>query len=422
MGWTNWSGNQTVSMAQVLFPRTEDELRNIVQDSTGPLRMVGAGHSFAPILAGAEKIVSLDNMEVSAPLVNVGQATATVNAGVRLKELSIQLEKHRVAFRNLGDINVQSLAGATATATHGTGETFGCLSSDITAVRMMKADGSIVEASSDTDCDLMNAVKVSLGSLGILLDATIRVCPSYNLQRRTFVEPIGKILEEASERWRKHRNYEFFYIPFSGYGINIIHDISNEPDTDREPPEDEEALATIRLLRDRLKWNKYLRKRLLQAGLKGLKSENVVGPSWKLLASPRNIKFNEMEYHLPVDNGLSAFRAVMLYIERKCSDVFFPIEVRKTAGDDAWISPFQGDARISVAVHAAADEDHRWFFTGIEPILREAGGRPHWGKLHSLEHDELASLYPDFYKFTEMRKTLDPDGRFLTAPLARYWA
>ena len=420
IGWTNWSGNQSSSSAVLKQPRDEDELRQIVLNGAGPLRVVGAGHSFTPIVSTAGTIINLDHMG-GVVRADKNQLQATVRAGGRLKDLSPELDALGLAFKNLGDINVQSFAGAAATGTHGTGEALGCLSSEITAVRLMTADGNILEGTRADNPDLIKASQVSLGALGILMEATINVCQSYNLHRRTWVEPIASILESIEERWASHRNFEFFYIPFSGYGINIQHDLTDAVETERPASEDEEALAAIRRIRNRTKWSKFLRRKLLSAGLKRVKPEDVIGPSWKLLASPRNTPFNEMEYHLPVESGLDAFKDVVAYIETHRPDVYFPVEVRKTAGDDAWISPFQGGPRISIAVHAAADEDHSWFFTGVEPIFRAAGGRPHWGKLHSLGYEELSSLYPDFSKFTALRKQLDPAGRFMTPALECLW-
>lgn len=419
-GWANWSGNQSAPTAHFVQPRSEDELRDIVTRGEGPVRMVGAGHSFTPIVSSQGTIINLDHMN-GVVWADAETLQARVRAGSRLKDLSPALDEAGLAFRNLGDINVQSFAGAAATATHGTGENLGCLSSEIVALRLMTAEGNILEASIDSNFDLLQAVQVSVGALGILLEATVNVCPAYNLHRRTWVEPIEDILSAIEERWRANRNYEIFYIPFSGYGVNIQHNQTDDAETERPPSDDEAALAGLRAIRNKMKWSNFLRRKMLAAGLKRAAAENVIGPSWQLLASPRETRFNEMEYHLPVDTGLDALKDVIAYIETHRPDVFFPVEVRKTAGDTAWLSPFQGGPRISIAVHAAAEEDHSWFFDGVEPIFRAAGGRPHWGKLHSLGAQELDSLYPEFSKFTALRKQLDPAGRFMTPALAKLW-
>ena len=242
-----------------------------------------------------------------------------------------------------------------------------------------------------------------------MLEAEVRLKDAYRLHRRTWVEPIEQIIAEAPGRWSRHRHYEFLYIPFSGYGINISHDETDAAETQRRPSADEAGLASLRRLRDWLRWSTTIRRKLTAAALQRTPTEDVNGTSWKLLASERRTPFNEMEYHLPPDAGLAVFKEVIAYIEAQRRDVFFPIEVRKTAGDQSWLSPFQGGPRVSIAVHAQAGEDHSWFFDGVEPMFRAASGRPHWGKLHSLAAEDLAALYPDFERFTALRRELDPE-------------
>lgn len=418
-GWSNWSLNQS-SHQQPIQPQNEDELRELVLNSEGPLRVVGAGHSFTPIVKTSGTLINLDKLSglVSADLVN---HSAVVKTGSRLKHLSPELEKHGLAFRNLGDINEQSFAGATATATHGTGASLGCLSSEITGVRLMQADGTIVSASQQDNPELLLASQVSLGALGILLEATVNVVPSFKLHRRVWVEPLTEVLAQAQERWDKHHNYEFFYIPFSNYAVNISHDKTGDAITPRPPSEDEQGLAALRKLRNYFKWSRFIRGKLLGMALSRAKTENVIGNSWELLSSVRESRFNEMEYHMPSENALEVFVEVKNFIEKHQREVYFPIEVRKTAGDKSWLSPFQHAARVSLAIHTDYRDDYSWFFSGAEPIFRAAGGRPHWGKLHSLEYADLVDLYPNFSDFTALRKQMDPDGRFMTPELARLW-
>ena len=419
-GWANWSGNQAAPDCRFVQAKDEHEIRQLLTEEAFPIRVAGAGHSFTPIVSTSGTVISLDQMGgvVSADPV---AKTARIRAGGRLRDLSPELEVHGLAFRNLGDIDVQSFAGAVSTATHGTGEALGCIAAEIFAVKLMTASGDILELSEKADADLLHAAQVSLGALGIMLEAEVRLKDAYRLHRRTWVEPIEQIIAEAPGRWSRHRHYEFLYIPFSGYGINISHDETDAAETQRRPSADEAGLASLRRLRDWLRWSTTIRRRLTAAALQRTPTEDVNGTSWKLLASERRTPFNEMEYHLPPDAGLAVFKEVIAYIEAQRRDVFFPIEVRKTAGDQSWLSPFQGGPRVSIAVHAQAGEDHSWFFDGVEPMFRAASGRPHWGKLHSLAAEDLAALYPDFERFTALRRKLDPDGRFMTPDLARYW-
>ena len=411
--WTNWSGNQSASPQQILMPRDESTLRRAITSGPGPVRVVGAGHSFTPLAATDGTLLRLDGMGL-VHSVDREKKRAWVNAGARLKYLSPELERYGLAFRNLGDINEQSLAGAISTATHGTGATLPCLSAEITAMKLITADGEMLTVSREADSDLFDAARVSLGVLGVIVEAEVQLVDSYRLHRKTWAEPLDALIGHAESRWKSRRNYEFFYIPFSGYGINIAHEETRESPTRREPQDDDEAVMGLKRARDYAGEDAKGRGEFLKGSFETFEGEDVVGNSWELLASQRNVRFNEMEYHLPKPRALSVLADVISLIEKKHPDVFFPIEVRQTARDDIWLSPFNGNGRISVAVHAYHEDDYQFFFSEVEPLFRKAGGRPHWGKLHSLNNRSLSDMYPEFPTFSKLRNQLDPQGRFLS--------
>ena len=177
--------------------------------------------------------------------------------------------------------------------------------------------------------------------------------------------------------------------------------------------DDGSAVMQLKSVRDYFSWFPALRKHLLARALSRAREENVIGESWQLLSTDRNVLFNEMEYHLPVNEGLEALEEVRRFIEKKRPDIFFPFEARRTSGDTAWLSPFQGEERISVAVHCYAEDAFEFLFTDIEPIFLRRGGRPHWGKLNRLDFATAQSLYPDFDRFRDLRHHLDPNGVML---------
>ncbi len=399
------------------MPHDTDELAALVTGGAGPVRMVGAGHSFTPLCATDGTLVQLDAMGL-VHSVDRQKKRAWVNAGARLRDLSPELERHGLAFRNLGDINVQSLAGAVSTATHGTGAELPCLSAEITALKLMMADGRLLTVSREQEPDVFNAARVSLGVLGVLVEAEVQLVDAYRLHRTTWAEPLETLVREANGRWQARRNYEFFYVPFSGYGISISHEETDAEPTPRPEQDDDEAVLGLKRARDYSGSDMDGRRGFLGAAFENFEGEDVVGNSWELLASQRNVRFNEMEYHLPVDDALPVFEEVVRQIEKTRPDVFFPIEVRRTGGDDIWLSPFNDGGRVSIAVHAYHEDECDFFFSEIEPLFREAGGRPHWGKLHGLKYSQFSGLYPEFEMFCSIRNRLDPEGRFLSSYLA----
>ena len=417
--WRNWSGHQSVRPQGYAQPETLDGLREAVMNAH-QLRMVGAGHSFTPLVPTGGTLINLDRMG-GVRSVDPESQSAWVGAGSRLRDLSPAFQAQGLAFPNLGDIDAQSIAGAVATATHGTGRELPCLSAAVTGVRMLTADGDDLEIALERDPEQLRAAQVALGALGVIHELRVSLRPSFRLHRRTWAEPLETILANAQPRWEQHRNFEFFYIPFSGWGMCIAHDETTADPTERAPSTDDDDVMKLKHLRDWVGWSSRMRRAILGRVVRGVKPEDVVGDSWRLLANERNVRFNEMEYHLPPDNALDVLREVIAVIERDRPDVFFPIEVRRTAGDGAWLSPFNDGGRISIAVHSHAPDDDQWFVTHVEPIFRRAGGRPHWGKLHSLGAAELGDLYPDFDRFLKLRRELDPGNKLVNAHMARLW-
>ncbi len=125
------------------------------------------------------------------------------------------------------------------------------------------------------------------------------------------------------------------------------------------------------------------------------------------------MRFNEMEYHFPRENGVQAFREIIEMVEKNFPQVFFPFEARFVKSDDIWLSPFYQRETMSIAVHRYYNEDYKKMFDAIEPIMKRHGGRPHWGKLNTMTGMEFEKQYEHWNDFKEIRKQLDPNGKFL---------
>ena len=408
--WRNWSGIQHSYPAQRSAPKDEAELSALLKGGAAPVRVTGAGHSFTGLCATDGTLVSLDAMS---GVVGWDGDEATVRAGTRLGALGPALAASGRAMANLPDINKQSLGGALGTATHGTGRTLKAIHGDVTALTLVTAGGAVLDCDAKTRPELFSAARVSLGALGIISKARLTTTANRRLRRRVWLEPFEEAMAKAEERWATHRNFEFYAVPFTGLAANITHDETDEAATVRETSPDDAFLDALKGLRNLLGFSTGLRKAAAKALLGGTKPETAVDEGWKLLSTERPVRFNEMEYHLPHETQLAALKEVVETIETHRPDVFFPIEVRRIAPDDAWLSPFQGEPRGSVAVHAYYRDDYQFFFELIEPIFRRYGGRPHWGKLHSLKGPDLAALYPRWNDFLDIRRELDPEGRLL---------
>lgn len=415
--WRNWSGSQQCLPAARSAPATVAELQELIASAKGPVRAVGAGHSFTALVPTDGTIVSLSRI---GGLVSHDSQTlqATLWAGSRLGDIGQPLEDAGQALVNMPDIDEQTLAGCLATATHGTGAGIGCMSTFIEGLQLVDARGDLVDCDANNNPELFQAAKVSLGALGVITQVRLQNVAPYRLRRETVWRSFEEMLDLADSMAEQHRNFEFYYIPFSGMGFTDVHDITSEPLGSTEKIDTNESVQDLKLARDWLQGSPKLRELVLSSIVKTLDDEVMVESSWKNYASERNVRFNEMEYHLPREHGLQALREIRTALETRHPEVFFPIEVRFIKGDDIWLSPFHQRDTCSIAVHRYFEEDYKPYFTTIEPIFRKYEGRPHWGKLNTLQRDDFRKLYPRWDDFVEVRRTIDPGGRFLNPYLA----
>jgi FAD-linked oxidoreductase len=412
IGWRNWSGLQQCEPALRAAPASVAELQELVTGSTGTIRPVGAGHSFSPLVPTDDTIVTLARMQ---GLIEHDAETlqATFHAGTLLSQMGEQLHAVGQALVNMPDIDEQVLAGALATATHGTGAGIGCLPTFVEGLQLVTADGSLVDCDRDNRPELFHAAQVSLGSLGVITRVRVQNTRPYKSRRESWFADWADTLAEAQTLADNNRNFEFYYIPFSGKCILDTHNLTDEENFSTPKADPNEGVEQLKMARDYLSWSNLLRSLPIRALAATMEREVSVEASWLNYASERNVRFNEMEYHLPRESGLQALTEIREVLERDHPEVFFPIEVRFVAGDDIWLSPFNGRESMSIAVHRYFEEDHRPFFASVEPILRSHGGRPHWGKLNTLRADDFAALYPRWEDFLAVRREVDPAGRFL---------
>ena len=359
----------------------EGELAAMLASAPVPIRPVGAGHSFTALVPTEGTLLSLDKLS---GLVSHEGTTARVRAGMRLSALGPALAAIGQEMPNLPDINKQSLAGALATGTHGTGKGFTAIHGQVLAMRLVLPDGSIAECSRDERSELFHAARVSLGGFGVLSEVTLQNQPLRRVKKVVRLVDTDWMLGEWPALAERHRNAEFLVLPFTGKSALITHDVTSEPARPRGPDTDSQTLMDLKRLRDIFEFTPGLRRRAARQAMQGLPEEVAVDEGWKLLSNERPDRFKEMEYHLPIERQVEVLREVIRRIESDATDVFFPIEARIIAPDDAWLSPFYQRESGSIAVHAWYKEHHDWMFRLIEPVFREAGGRPHWGKLHSL--------------------------------------
>lgn len=415
--WRNWSGSQ------VCYPKTRSapadlaQLQNLLKDSTGTIRPVGSGHSFMPLVPTDDTIVSLSRL-TGLISVDQKQQQARVWAGTRLGDIGQPLADNGQALLNMPDIDEQSLAGAIATATHGTGAQLACMSNYVEALQLVLANGEVMECSRTQNQAVFNAAQVNIGALGIISQVTLQNQARYKLKRETSWLPIEEILQNAESLADNNRNFEFYFIPFTGMGFIDVQNITDEPVTVVEKLDQNDGAEDLKTARDILSWSPKLRELVLGTYMKTLPKEVNVANSWQNYASERNVRFNEMEYHLPRENMVKAFNEIRNIVETQFPEVFFPFEVRFIKSDDIWLSPFNGRETCSIAVHRYHQEDYKDMFAAIEPVMQKYNGRPHWGKLNTMNSAQFSEHYAHWQDFKDIRQQLDPNGQFLNLYLS----
>ncbi len=422
----NWAGNIQWNPEVISYPSTEQEIQKIVQDAAHhkqKIRLIGSGHSFTALFQTKDVLMSLDKYQGVVSL-DTSKYQATVKAGTKLNILSDTLHKAGMGMENLGDIDVQSIAGAISTGTHGTGKDFGTLSTQVIGLRFVNGKGEIVSCSPTENRELFKAAQVSMGVMGIITEITIQCVPKYILEVLSKPDSYREVMASLTERIENNRNYEFFWLPYTDTVISKTTNITQS-----------EPLPTANLLS---KFSEYVVENYAFLGLcefakrfpsrtesvaklsaKLISEERKVDYSHCVYATARLIKFREMEYNIPAEAFQDAMKEVTKIANSKKYNVHFPIECRWVKGDDIMMSPAYGRDSAYIACHVYSNKDCGPYFNALETVLRSYGGRPHWGKMHKLTPDIIADIYPQFSSFMKHREEQDPDQVFISPYLAK---
>jgi L-gulonolactone oxidase len=418
--WKNWSGYVECATTPVLAPDSGAQLAQLLADAARerkPVRVVGAGHSFSPLVASEGVIVSLDKLQ---GIIDVDAATnvARVHAGTRLYALGAALAQRGLAMENLGDINVQSIAGATSTGTHGTGIGFGNLATQIAALKFVAADGREIVASPEENPELFAGGRIALGSLGVLTEISLRLVPAYRLKLERGKMDLEDCLAQADALVAANRQFEFYWLPHTESVLTKKWNVTDAP---------VDEMGFGRWVSDVLLENTAFGA-LCKLGKAApslcpalsrfcagmLSHSEQVDASWSMLSTVRSVRFNEMEWSLPADRGADALREIKALVARREFPLMFPLEYRWVKGDDLWLSPNHGRDSVHISVHQYVGMPFERYFDAVQAICLNHGGRPHWGKVHSLKAAQLSRLYPRWDEFLALRERMDPAGVFLT--------
>jgi len=398
--WLNWVGNQSFVARHKGEPASEDELAAMVAQAARenlPVRVAGSGHSFTPVVATGGLLLSLKNMH---GVVGADRARkrVTVRAGTKIGDIGRALKAMGLSLANQGDIDTQAIAGALSTGTHGTGVTLGCLSTQAVGMRLVKADGDILDLDIEAEPETMAAAQVAVGMLGVMSTVTLQVVDAYNLKEKQWRDDFEACMERHDDLAAGNRHFGFFWCPApQSRHLYCLPDLAAVSPTKREHDVCEMKVMNV----------------TDEAPFADEATFERVAYSSEIYPIEYVPNFHELEYAIPVEHGKEALRQVRALMLTKHTNCIYPVEYRFVAGDSGMLSPYYRRASVTISVSGGPGIDYWNYLADVDAILRPYGARPHWGKLHFNTREDMPALYPRYEAFQAVRRRLDPEGRFL---------
>jgi FAD-linked oxidoreductase len=424
--WSNWAGTASSDAARVVSPTSRDEVVAAVlaaAEDQLPLKAVGSGHSFTSAAATSGVRVELGSLS---SLVSVDRESrlVTVQAGMPLSRLNAALAEHGLALPNLGDIDTQTISGALATGTHGTGAGFGCLATFVAALEIVTGTGEVIRCSPTSSPDVFNAALVNIGALGVVTELTLRCVDAFTLRADERPASVSDVFADLDTHVASNDHFEFYWFPYTDR-VQIKRNnrvpVSDAPLSRFRGWLDDDFLSN-RVFAGACRVGRAvpgLVPTITGISARALSPRVYTAPSHEVFCTPRRVRFVEMEYGIPRAALPSVFSELRRIVDSLPFKVIFPVEVRFTAADDIWMSHGYGRDSAYIAIHQYVGMPYEPYFRSFESVAASLGGRPHWGKQHFQDASYFASAYPRFADFLTVRDKLDPNRVFANEYLDR---
>jgi FAD-linked oxidoreductase len=434
--WVNWAGNQS-ARCETVHPRGTGEIIAAVEaaaTSGRHLRPIGSGHSPSAIARPEDVQLVLDRHD---DLVRVNTVTGlvTVQAGMTLYRLNELLAGVGLGLTNLGDIDAQTVAGAISTGTHGTGARFGGLATQVRGLELVTAAGAVLTCSATENPEIYDLARIGLGALGVVSAVTLQAEPAFALRAEESVLALAEVMDRFDEFADESDHFEFYWFPHTKR-TQVKRNTRLPIEDNLAPLRPWQAWWVDDFLSNTVFGTTLALGRLVpplvrpinRISARALGDRTYTDRSDKVFTADRRVRFLEMEYAVPRSAAVDVLADVRRVLAASSWRVGFPIEVRVGAADDIPLSMANGRQTAYLAIQAPVGVDLSSYFATMERIMVEYDGRPHWGKIHHLEADDLRDRYPQFDDFVRLRDRLDPTGMFgneyleqVLGPVSRTW-
>ena len=415
----NWGRNLVFKPDQIIYPKTEQEIIQLVKKAGAAnkkIRVIGTGHSWTPLVTTDDILVSMNNYQGIIEVDSISQ-TALVKAGTKLKLLGELLFKERLAMENLGDIDEQSIAGAISTGTHGTGIIFGTISTQIIEMSFINGKGEKITCSPKNNPAIFRAAQISLGALGIITEIRLRLVPAYNLKYEMRKGNLEETLNKLNIYKTENRNFEFYWFPHTmAVQLKFLNQVEEHPRNVGFAKSFNDVVVEngiFGLLSRISRAFPAFAPRISKICGAAISNNTFVNHSHLIFATKRLVKFYEMEYNIPAENFEAVIKEMVFSINANKYRVHFPVECRFVRGDDITISPANGRDSAYIAIHMYKGMEYERYFQAMEKIFRKYGGRPHYGKMNYFGKKDFEAAYPGWGEFMGIRQEMDPGGVFL---------
>ena len=415
--WRNWGGNVVASPAEVQHVSSVQGVTDAVRRAARSgmaVRVAGSGHSFTPLVATDGLLLHVGALR---GIVSVDRERRRVRVlgGTPLHVLNPALQELGLALPNLGDIDRQTISGAIATGTHGTGIRLQGIAGAVCGLTLVLADGSVLECSADVEPEVFQAARVGLGALGVVTEVELQCVPAFRLHARETGAALSGLLPRLQAEADGHDHLDVHWFPHTD---RVLVKRNDRVGPGEGPPPLSAWRARVEddLLANRVfeglnrvgaRWPRAV-PALNRVSSRALGTREFSDDSWRVFCSSRDVRFVESEYAVPRASVEAVLGELRAWFERTQAPVPFPVEVRFVGADDVWLSTAYERANAYVAVHQYHRMDPRPLFAAFEAIVAEHAGRPHWGKVHTLGADRLRELYPRFDDVLAVRDRLDP--------------
>ena len=412
---TNWAGNLTYSAEELHQPGSVEELQALVRASD-KIRPLGTAHCFNTIADTNRAQVSVRSLERSIDF-DTEKMKVTIDAGASYGQICPQLHEQGFALHNLASLPHISVAGAAATATHGSGVGNGNLGSAVSGIEFIDAEGNLQRLSREQDREVFDGIITHLGGLGVITALTLELQPTFEVMQHVYqFLPVANLLDNFTAVMSGSYSVSLF-TDYQSDTVNQVW-VKSKADQDTAAPMDDYygALPAAKNLHPIVEIS--AENCTDQMGVAGPWYDRL--PHFKMEFTPSSGKELQSEFFVPLDRAAQAFEVVSA-LKEQLKPVLMISEIRAIAADNQWMSPFY--QQDSVAFHFTWEQDRE----GVEAVLpliqnglEPFGVRPHWGKIFTIEPERLKSMYPNTDKFKQVLAQYDANGKFQNDFLKRY--